>query len=133
MDALFATFIVAFILIFYIVLKCYKDNGVVKDSPVKTMIVLGSGTFVNLGLRIGGHTSEMISLIRNLDPSHYAPIVFVHAESDTKSPVYLAESKVIVCLVCQYSLIFYIPSDLFLEVGKLDNPISHPFSLLYWH
>ena len=44
MDALFATFVIALILIAYIVLKCYKENGIVRNDPVKTMIVLGSGT-----------------------------------------------------------------------------------------
>ena len=41
----------------------------------------------------------MISLIRNLDSNQFAPIVFVHADTDTKSPVYLAESKVVVFYV----------------------------------
>ena len=36
----------------------------------------------------------MISLIRNLDPSRFSPVVFVHAESDVKSPRYLADVKV---------------------------------------
>ncbi|KNB46596.1 UDP-n-acetylglucosamine transferase subunit [Blastocystis sp. subtype 4] len=53
------------------------------------MIVLGS----DLQFTVGGHTSEMISLIRNLNSSQFAPIVFVHADTDTKSPIYLAESS----------------------------------------
>ncbi|KAK8816165.1 hypothetical protein WA556_001110 [Blastocystis sp. ATCC 50177/Nand II] len=48
------------------------------------MIVLGSG----------GHTSEMIKLIRGLDPNLYNPIVFVHADTDTKSMAHLRESNV---------------------------------------
>ena len=48
---------------------------------------------------VGGHTSEMISLIRNLDTKQFAPIVFVHANTDTKSPLYLSESKVVVFIV----------------------------------
>ena len=40
------------------------------------MIVLGSG----------GHTAEMLSLIKKLDPvRYYAPVHFVHAETDTTS------------------------------------------------
>ena len=41
----------------------------------------------------------MISLIRNLNSSQFAPIVFVHADTDTKSPIYLAESSVVVFLM----------------------------------
>jgi len=41
----------------------------------KTMVVLGSG----------GHTTEMIRLIEQLDPKRYTPLVYVVAESDTTS------------------------------------------------
>ena len=34
---------IAFILILYIVVRCYKENGVVSEDPVKIMVVLGSG------------------------------------------------------------------------------------------
>ena len=35
---------IAFFLILYIVVRCYKENGVVSDDPLKTMVVLGSGS-----------------------------------------------------------------------------------------
>jgi beta-1,4-N-acetylglucosaminyltransferase len=44
-------------------------------KPLKTLVVLGSG----------GHTTEMLHLIRNLDPARYAPIVLVIATTDTTS------------------------------------------------
>ncbi|KAK8792558.1 hypothetical protein WA588_005051 [Blastocystis sp. NMH] len=89
MDPLVLSLGIAFILILYIVVRCYKENGVVSEDPVKTMVVLGSG----------GHTSEMISLVRGLDAGHYTPLVFVYAESDAKSPLHLQESH----LECPYS------------------------------
>lgn len=44
-------------------------------KPLKTLVVLGSG----------GHTTEMLHLIRNLDPARYTPIVLVVATTDTTS------------------------------------------------
>jgi beta-1,4-N-acetylglucosaminyltransferase len=44
-------------------------------KPLKTLVVLGSG----------GHTTEMLHLIRNLDPARYAPVVLVVATTDTTS------------------------------------------------
>jgi len=53
-----------------------KDNiNNMKQQQVKTMIILGSG----------GHTTEMIRLLQELDPKLYTPIVYVLAESDTTS------------------------------------------------
>jgi beta-1,4-N-acetylglucosaminyltransferase len=45
------------------------------NRPIKTLVVLGSG----------GHTTEMLHLIRNLDPQRYAPIILVVATTDTTS------------------------------------------------
>jgi len=53
-----------------------KDNiDNKKQQQVKTMIILGSG----------GHTTEMIRLLQELDPCTYTPVVYVLAESDTTS------------------------------------------------
>mmetsp|Transcript_50079 Transcript_50079/g.55935 ORF Transcript_50079/g.55935 Transcript_50079/m.55935 type:complete len:279 (-) Transcript_50079:113-949(-) len=43
--------------------------------PLKTLVVLGSG----------GHTTEMLHLIKNLNPEYYDPIVLVIATSDKTS------------------------------------------------
>ena len=52
-----------------------KNNNNNKKQQVKTMIILGSG----------GHTTEMIRLLQELDPCTYTPVVYVLAESDTTS------------------------------------------------
>ncbi|VEU33610.1 unnamed protein product [Pseudo-nitzschia multistriata] len=44
-------------------------------KPLKTLVVLGSG----------GHTTEMLYLIQNLNPDHYSPIVLTVATTDTTS------------------------------------------------
>lgn len=49
-----------------------KNN---KQQQVKTMVILGSG----------GHTTEMIRLLQELDPCKYTPIVYVVTDSDTTS------------------------------------------------
>jgi hypothetical protein len=41
-------------------------------KPARTMIVLGSG----------GHTSEMLRMVKDLDPAAYSPLICVHASSD---------------------------------------------------
>ncbi|OEU14167.1 UDP-N-acetylglucosamine transferase subunit ALG14 [Fragilariopsis cylindrus CCMP1102] len=43
--------------------------------PLKTLVVLGSG----------GHTTEMLHLIKNLNPDHYYPVVLIVATTDTTS------------------------------------------------
>jgi len=47
----------------------------VTAKPLKTLIVLGSG----------GHTTEMLDLIKNLNQDRYGPIVLVVANTDTTS------------------------------------------------
>ena len=45
------------------------------SKPLKTLVVLGSG----------GHTTEMLDLIKNLNPDRYGPMVLVVANTDTTS------------------------------------------------
>ena len=51
------------------------NNRQVKTMQVKTMVVLGSG----------GHTTEMLQLLQELDTKRYAPVIYVVADSDTTS------------------------------------------------
>ena len=51
------------------------DAKSVRSAPLKTLAVLGSG----------GHTTEMLHLIKNLDPEHYAPLIYITATTDTTS------------------------------------------------
>ena len=46
-----------------------------KGKPVKSFIILGSG----------GHTAEMLRLVRGMDPALYSPRVYVKASTDTIS------------------------------------------------
>lgn len=46
-----------------------------RDQRCPTMIVLGSG----------GHTAEMLRLLRNFDPAAYSPRAYVTAQTDTLS------------------------------------------------
>lgn len=41
----------------------------------------------------------MINLIKGLDPALYNPVVFVHAETDTKSLAHLKENDVVVAVL----------------------------------
>jgi len=56
-----------------IINSSYSANR--KEKSLKTLIVLGSG----------GHTTEMLDLIKNLNPNYYGPIVLVVANTDTTS------------------------------------------------
>lgn len=47
----------------------------VQGHTVKTLMVLGSG----------GHTGEMLQLVKALDPSLYTPRIYVTADSDNNS------------------------------------------------
>lgn len=49
--------------------------GKMSAKPLKTLVVFGSG----------GHTTEMLDLIKNLNPENYWPIVLVVADTDTTS------------------------------------------------
>lgn len=46
-----------------------------KTFPIKTLVVLGSG----------GHTTEMLALIQDLDPAIYAPLIYIVATTDDTS------------------------------------------------
>lgn len=47
----------------------------VRSFPRRTLIILGSG----------GHTTELLSMTKHLEPSLYKPIIYCKAESDTTS------------------------------------------------
>ena len=52
-----------------------SSTNIRRSVPMKTMVVLGSG----------GHTTEMLTLIKNLDQTRYAPLIYVVATTDTTS------------------------------------------------
>lgn len=45
---------------------------------------------------VGGHTSEMISLIKGFNVELYNPFVFVHANTDTNSMKYVEKADVLI-------------------------------------
>ncbi|KAL3810376.1 hypothetical protein ACHAXA_007710 [Cyclostephanos tholiformis] len=55
------------------VARAIADDG--RGRRAKTMVILGSG----------GHTSEMMRLIDELDPNKYGPMVYVIADTDATS------------------------------------------------
>ncbi|XP_063974921.1 UDP-N-acetylglucosamine transferase subunit ALG14 homolog [Diachasmimorpha longicaudata] len=59
------------------------DRGRIPNERkiIKTLIVLGSG----------GHTTEMLRIVRHLDISKYTPRVYIHAQTDEMSPVKLGD------------------------------------------
>lgn len=53
----------------------WVDTGQAEKHQIKTMVVLGSG----------GHTTEMIHLLEQLQPKLYSPVVYVVSNSDNTS------------------------------------------------
>lgn len=45
------------------------------NKPIKTLVVLGSG----------GHTTEMLALLKNVNPKVYTPLVYIVASTDNTS------------------------------------------------
>lgn len=52
-----------------------KGRKSIRDKPLKTMIVLGSG----------GHTAEMIRILNYLSFENYSPRIYVYADTDLMS------------------------------------------------
>jgi len=79
--------IVLFILVIRIVVvlkqirrHSHQEDQSTRDSrrriePISTVIVLGSG----------GHTTEMLQLMKGLNPEQYTPLIFLVAQTDTTS------------------------------------------------
>lgn len=66
-------------LLIFVIYRVYRlqtfKNVLKQHHPAKTMIVLGSG----------GHTTEMMAIVRELDQRWYWPRIYVLAASDTNS------------------------------------------------
>ncbi|GAB0099909.1 UDP-N-acetylglucosamine transferase subunit alg14 [Sergentomyia squamirostris] len=52
-----------------------RSKGVRRVKPARTMFVLGSG----------GHTSELLKIVKNMDFQKYSPRCYIHAGSDNLS------------------------------------------------
>lgn len=60
-------------IIYFIFIKRNKPRG--RSHPVKTMIILGSG----------GHTAEMLRIVRHLNHKNYSPRIYISAQTDKLS------------------------------------------------
>ena len=61
--------------ILYLIMQNGRTTKKFRENPAKTIIVLGSG----------GHTAEMLRIIRNLNFDRYSPRIYIHARSDNLS------------------------------------------------
>ena len=84
-----------------------------KTKPTRSLIVLGSG----------GHTSEMIRLLKTINESKFEPRLYIHADTDKLSPTKLSESG-------NYS-IKSIPRSRQVGQSWISSFFSTLFSLLY--
>ncbi|KDR11228.1 UDP-N-acetylglucosamine transferase subunit ALG14 homolog [Zootermopsis nevadensis] len=57
------------------VAKCFR--------PLRTAIIIGSG----------GHTTEMLKLLQNLNPRNYSPRIYIMASTDTSSEVKIHQTE----------------------------------------
>lgn len=61
--------------IYFVIFHTYKMKGrkkPIRNNPAKIMIILGSG----------GHTAEMIRILKYLNFKNYSPRIYVHADTD---------------------------------------------------
>ena len=86
MDPLVLSLGVAFFLILYIVVRCYKENGVVSDNPVKTMVVLGSGIAISLSFPRWSHFRNDFACSQSGLPPLFAACVCIRGERYQESP-----------------------------------------------
>ncbi|KAI2500651.1 Oligosaccharide biosynthesis protein Alg14 like [Fragilaria crotonensis] len=73
--------IVAFLVRTYQVLSSIQNHRDTKERPVRTKLPLK--TLVVLGS--GGHTTEMLQMIQQLNPQTYDPLVYIVATTDDTS------------------------------------------------
>lgn len=92
---------------FFFVLHCIQkhrnspERSSRRNFPIKSLVILGSG----------GHTTEMLEMIKNLDQKVYSPLIYVIAATDeTSEPRVRAGGGIFP------SSIFYIPRSR--EVGQ---------------
>lgn len=62
---------------FYYITQVVRSHNRHRNNPAKTLIVLGSG----------GHTAEMMEIVKRLDRANYSPRYYVLASTDQSSAV----------------------------------------------
>lgn len=73
--ALLASLVALWLVRLALVLRSRHAAQPAGPPPVRTMIVLGSG----------GHTTEMVALLKGMDPAKYSPFLYVIATTDSTS------------------------------------------------
>lgn len=69
----------------YIIMQCLTSQRVIKKSnqPIRTLIVIGSG----------GHTAELLRLMKNMDKSKFTPRLYVLADTDMTSRIQIERDE----------------------------------------
>lgn len=83
MYAMYYIYICIFVCLIFVTRLCFmifytrkvNNKRVIRNGPAKTMIILGSG----------GHTAEMIRILRYLHFNNYSPRTYVYADTDETS------------------------------------------------
>lgn len=68
-------FFIVLIRVLYVIFQCGIRTARSRKMPAKTVIILGSG----------GHTTEMLRLVKHLNFDFYTPRIYIHSQTDSLS------------------------------------------------
>ncbi|KAL0893127.1 hypothetical protein ABMA27_014760 [Loxostege sticticalis] len=80
----FAPLVVILLRVFYLIfLVLSTDSGLESESTLRTILCIGSG----------GHTTELLRIVRNLDHQKYQPRLYILADNDVSSEVKIHKAE----------------------------------------
>lgn len=80
----FAPLVVILLRVFYLIfLVLSTDSGLESESTLRTILCIGSG----------GHTTELLRIVRNLDHQKYQPRLYILADNDVSSEVKIHKTE----------------------------------------
>ncbi|KAL0841316.1 hypothetical protein ABMA28_015029 [Loxostege sticticalis] len=80
----FASLVVILLRVFYLIfLVLSTDSGLESESTLRTILCIGSG----------GHTTELLRIVRNLDHQKYQPRLYILADNDVSSEVKIHKTE----------------------------------------
>lgn len=80
----FAPLVVILLRVFYLILLVLStDSGLESESTLRTILCIGSG----------GHTTELLRIVRNLDHQKYQPRLYILADNDVSSEVKIHKTE----------------------------------------
>lgn len=80
----FAALVVILLRVFYLIfLVLSTDSGLESESTLRTILCIGSG----------GHTTELLRIVRNLDHQKYQPRLYILADNDVSSEVKIHKTE----------------------------------------